>query len=180
MNTRYQLLSQGGVYNYDTGATIKRGDTGWAEYQAWLSAGNAPLPPVDKVPTLEEAKEDIKQAINDHATGLRNKAHAGTSPWEAASWGFKFPEAVKIMGYGASTTLTNIKASNPRIWEEAEIRGIDPRVLAAKIEAKANDFWAMEAKIAGIVGKHCDAVDKLTDVRDVLFYDWRAGWPEVE
>ncbi|MDR2173669.1 MAG: hypothetical protein LBE32_05640 [Burkholderiales bacterium] len=179
MSARYQLLAQGGVFDHNTGKTIQRGDPGWNAYQAWLSNGNIPLPPIDTVPTLDEAKENIKQAINDHAAGLRNKAHAGTSPWEAASWGFKFPEAVKIMGYGPSTTLANIKAANPRICEEAEIRGIDPRVLASKIEQKANEFWSMEAKIAGIVGKHCDAVDKLSDVRDVLFYDWRNGWPEA-
>jgi hypothetical protein len=178
-DVRYQILSRGGVFDHTTGKTIMKGDPGWNAYQAWLSNGNEPLPPVDKVPEFDVAKENIKQAIRDYASGLRNKAHAGTSPWEAASWGFKFPEAVKIMGYGASTTLANIKASNPRIWEEAEIRGIDPRVLAAIIERKANEFWEMEATVAGVVGKHCDAVDKLSDVRDVLFYDWRTGWPEV-
>jgi hypothetical protein len=138
------------------------------------------LPPVDAVPkSADDAKADIKQAISDYATGLRNKAYAGTSTWEAAAWCYKFQEALKIIGYGASTTLATIRAQNPRICEEADIRGIDPRALAEKIAAKATAFYTTEAQISGIVGKHCDAVDKLSNVRDVLFYDWRVGWPEV-
>ncbi|MDR0770758.1 MAG: hypothetical protein LBE75_06120 [Burkholderiales bacterium] len=171
---RYQLLSQGGVFDHTTGKTIMRGEPGWNAYQAWLSQGNEPLPPVDKVPPLETAKENIKQAIRDYASGLRNKIYSGTSMWEAASWSYKFSEAVKITGYGPSTTL-----ANPRIWEEAEIRGIDPRELAKIIERKATAFFEMEAKIAGVEGKHCDAIDKLKDVRDVLIYTWLTGWPEV-
>lgn len=176
---RYQLLTQGGVYDYGTRQIIKRADAGWDEYQAWLSSGNVPLPPVDKIPSLDEAKKDIKRAIDDYAAGLRNKALLGTSNAEMAAWSFKFPEAVKIVGYGASTTNANIKASNPRIWAEAEHRGITARELAEKIVEKAYSFWDAEARIAGIAGRHCDAVDKLTDVRDVLFYDWQQDWPEV-
>ncbi|MDR0249829.1 MAG: hypothetical protein LBI35_00705 [Burkholderiales bacterium] len=176
---RYQILLQGGVYDHTTGKTIMRGNPGWNAYQAWLSQGNEPLPPVEKVPSLDVAKEDIKQAIHDYASGLRNKIYAGTSQWESASWAYKFSEALKIIGYGPSTTLANIKAANPRLYEEAEIRGMDVRVLAQEIAAKANDFYSIEAEIAGIAGKHSDAVSKLRDVRDVLFYDWRTGWPEV-
>ncbi|MDR0251544.1 MAG: hypothetical protein LBI35_09625 [Burkholderiales bacterium] len=176
---RYQILSQGGVYDHTTGKTIMKGDPGWNAYQSWLSQGNEPLPPVDKVPSLDAAKENIKQAIQDYASGLRNKIYAGTSQWESASWAYKFSEALKIIGYGPSTTLANIKAANPRLYEEAEIRGMDVRVLAQEIAAKANEFYSIEAEIAGVAGRHGDAVAKLKDVRDVLFYDWHTGWPDV-
>ncbi|MCL2872430.1 MAG: hypothetical protein FWF41_05565 [Betaproteobacteria bacterium] len=179
IRTRYQLLRQGGVYDYDTGQTLKLGDPGWDEYQAWLSAGNKALAPADKIPTLDEARANIKSAISDIAASLRNKTTLGISPAEIMAWTYKFLEAEKIVGYGAQTTLANIKASNPRIWEEAEYRGIDARDLAKKIWQKGSAFYKMEAAIAGISGKHSDAVDALADVRDVLFYDWLSGWPEV-
>jgi len=177
--TRYQQLRQGGVYDYDTGQTIKRGDDGWDEYQAWLSSGNKALPPVDKITTLEEARADIKSAISDYAASLRNKTTLGISPAEIMAWTYKFLEAEKIVGYGAQTTLATIQKSNPRIWEEAEYRGIDARDLAKKIWQKGAAFYKTEAHISGISGKHADAVDALDDVRDVLFYDWLSGWPEV-
>jgi hypothetical protein len=40
-------------------------------------------------------------------------------------------------------------------------------------------FAALEADIAGVAGRHCDAVRACTTFADLLAYDWRAGWPEV-
>lgn len=62
---------------------------------------------------------------------------------------------------------------NPRSF----VRGIPLADLCAKVLAKANQFYAAEGALAGICGKHGDAVAAMTDVRDVIVYDWMSGWP---
>lgn len=173
MTARYQILAEGGVWDFQTRSRIPadNSNAAWQEYRAWLTAGGIPLPPdsigQDDLPTAQ-AKRIAE--IEAYAAGLRNKVIAGYSAAEMSSWPIKVMEA-------RAYTISGNAGDAPMLSIEATARGITLTDLAAKVLTKADGFAPLEATISGICGKHQDAIRALTDIRDLLVYDWRAGWP---
>lgn len=175
MSTRYQILQTGGVWDFQTRSIVPpdRSSAAWVEYQEWLTAGNTPLPPdtvgMDDLATAKRKRQD---EIDAYAAGLRNRAVRGRSAGEMSSWTAKLVEA---RAYKAS----GLAADAPLLTMIAGVRGITTLALADKVIAQATPFLQAEAGIDGVRGLHCDAVEAMTDVRDIIVYDWHAGWPVI-
>lgn len=173
MTTRYQTIQEGGVWDFQTRTRIPadRSNADWQAYLAWLTAGGVPLPPdVVGQDGLDTAKAKRVADVEAYAAGLRNKIVAGISAGEMSSWPIKIMEALAYEASGDD-------ADAPMLAATAQIRGITTAEMVAKVLAVAGQFAMAEAAIDGTRGKHCDAISAMTDVRDVIVYDWRAGWP---
>ncbi len=191
MTIRYQILKEG-VRDLQTRTDVPpdRSSAAWTEYQNWLTAGNTPLPPdtigQDDLPT---SKLKRQEEINAYSAGLRNRAIRGRSAGETASWTLKLLDALAISfgqpspfaavlpqisaGLGLPSTATSY---NDAI---AKVRGITEAEHIAKLLPQAVPFLVAEAYIDGIRGKHCDAVEAMTTVADIITYDWHSGWPVI-
>lgn len=174
MSVRYQLIKEG-VRDLTTRTDIPPilSDSGWQAYQAWLTAGNTPLPP-DTIgqDDLQTSKLKRQEEINAYSAGLRNRAIRGRSAGEMASWAIKLAEA-------RAYTSTSDPLQAPTLSAIATIRGITLADLAGRVLAQSTPFLQAEAAIDGIRGKHCDAVEAMTTVADIITYDWHAGWPVI-
>jgi hypothetical protein len=113
--------------------------------------------------TLEEARADRLAQIHGHAYRLRETAVKGVHPAEMASWSLKASQAAAGGGF-----LLDLEASQ---------RGVPVAVVVARVLANAQALSALEAIIAGVAGRHSDAIRALTSVEDVLAYDFQDGWP---
>lgn len=170
MNARYQLLDRG-VWDFETRTTILPATPEWDAYREWLTAGGVPLP-MDSIgqDDLATAKAKRIAEIEAYAAAQRNKIVAGISAGEMSSWPLKIMEARAFQASG-------LDADAPMLAATAQIRGISTAAMVAKVMDAATPFAQAEAAIDGTRGKHCDAINAMTDVRDLLVYDWRAGWP---
>jgi hypothetical protein len=175
MTARYQLIAAGGVFDHQTRTNIPpaRSNPAWIQYQEWLTAGGVPLPADDagQLPLAEAIARRVED-INAWSAGLRNKAVAGRSAGEMASWSIKLAE-------GRAWLASDNPTDAPTLAAIATIRGIPIADLVARVIAQATPFLQAEAAIDGIRGKHCDAIEAMTDVRDVIAYDWQTGWPVI-
>lgn len=175
MSARYQILASGGVYDFSTRSIVlpNRASQHWSAYQTWLTEGNTPLAPdavgQDDLPTAKQKRQD---EINAYASGLRNQVIRGRSAGEMASWAIKLAEA---RAYAA----TGNPAQAPTLSTTAAIRGIAIESLVGKVIEQASPFLQAEAEIDGVRGKHCDAIEAMTDVQGIVTYDWHAGWPAL-
>ena len=175
MSTRYQVLAVGGVYDFTTRAIVPpdRSSDAWQEYQRWLTEGGSPLPPdTIGMQTLADAKANRCAEIDAYAAGLRNAAVRGRSAAEMATWTAKLVEA-------RAYTTTPVPSAAPLLNSIATVRGMALADLVARVLAQSTPFLQAEAYIDGIRGKHCDAVEAMTDVRDIITYDWHADWPAI-
>lgn len=174
MSARYQQLEVG-VRDLTTGKYIKpdRSSPDWREYQEWLTAGGVVLP-MDSVgqDDLPTSKLKRQAEIDAYAAGLRNKVVRGRSAGEMASWSIKLAEA-------RAYTATSDPLQAPTLAAIAAIRGIHVADIAARVLAQSAPFLQAEAYIDGIRGKHCDAIEAMADVRDIILYDWHTGWPAI-
>lgn len=175
MTARYQVLQAGGVFDFTTRTIVTpdRSSQPWQDYQAWLTAGNTPLPP-DAVgqDDLTTAKQKRCDEIDAYAAGLRNKAVRGRSAGEMATWTAKLVEA---RAYTASSNAVDA----PLLQAIATVRGITLASLVTRVLAQSTPFLQAEAAIDGVRGKHCDAVEAMTDVRDIITYNWQTDWPII-
>lgn len=114
---------------------------------------------------LAEAQADRASVVDQIAAAIRNKVTAGTSPAEMSSWPLKL--AAANAGGG------------PMLALEAQYRGITEAELIALVLDSATQLSQLEAVIAGVSGKHRDAIAALTTIEEVCAYDMRSGWPEV-
>jgi hypothetical protein len=173
--SRYQILQSGGVFDFETRTIIPpdRSSALWQEYQNWLTAGNTPLPP-DTIGQDDLATSKLKRQgeIDAYAAGLRNRVVRGRSAGEMASWALKLNEA-------RAYTSTSDPLQAPTLSAIASIRGITLADLAGRVLANSKPFLQAEAAIDGIRGKHCDAIDAMTTVADIITYDWHSGWPVI-
>lgn len=174
MSARYQQLEKG-VRDLTTGTEIKpdKSSAEWREYQEWLTAGGVPLP-MDSVgqDDLPTSKLKRQAEIDAYAAGLRNAVVRGRSAGEMASWSIKLAEA---RAYIATGDLLQA----PTLATIATIRGIPTADIVARVLAQSAPFLNAEAYIDGIRGKHCDAIEAMLDVRDIIVYDWHQGWPVI-
>ena len=175
MTSRYQILQTGGVFDFESRTIVPpdRSSAAWIEYQAWLTAGNTPLPPdsvgMDDLPT---AKTKRVEEIDAYSAGLRNKAVRGRSAGEMATWTAKLMEA-------RAYTATPVPTAAPLLNAIATVRGCTLDSLVAKVLAQSGPFLQAEAYIDGIRGKHCDAVEACATVQDIIAYNWHADWPVI-
>lgn len=83
-------LAERGVIRLSDGKHIKPHADGWAEYGAWITAGNVPEPipnVASAAPTVQEMVEIYRQAIQDYldsAAKLRNYDNIQTASLRAA------------------------------------------------------------------------------------------------
>lgn len=113
---------------------------------------------------LSGAKADVVAQIDAHASALRARVTAGSSPAEMSSWPLKLAEAQS-------------SGAKPILQIEADARGVPLANIVARVLANAQAFMALEGAIAGTAGKHKDAVGALTSAEAVALYDWSTGWP---
>jgi hypothetical protein len=121
-----------------------------------------------------------KLEIDEYAKELRIKAAGGMSP-EQSSWAIKSAQAQK---YAA----TSNPADASLLAAEAAYRGDTLQSVVDRVLANAGGLLEMEARIAGVAGKHKDSVTAMLidnptadDFRAVLDYDYKsdAEWPSL-
>lgn len=120
--------------------------------------------------TLDQVKADVCTEIEARGAELRKKITAGVASPEMASWSIKRAEAYAYQASGNA-------ADAPMLGIEASTRGIALADVAARVIANAGRLAALEATIAGVAGKHKDAVKNTTTFTAALAYNWRTGWP---
>lgn len=190
--SEYQLMAKG-VFRFADGKEIKpdRSSADWQKYKEWQSAGGVALPASHiGVHDVETSRAELREEIDAYAATLYNKAIRGISPGELASWAVQLLDALAVQAAQASpftALMPGIGATlglpaTPNSLADAlgQRRGISEAAMAAKVTPKAIVFLSLLIGISGAAGAHCDAVDGLTDVRDIIVYDWRAGWPVID
>lgn len=134
---------------------------------------------IDAYP-LSATIAEKKAEIDEYAKELRLRASGGVSP-EQASWAIKSAQAQKY-------AVTNDPLDAPLLNAEAQYRGDTLQSIVDRVMANANGLLDIEAKIAGVAGKHKDAVAALqvenptaADFRAVLDYDYKSDseWPSL-
>jgi hypothetical protein len=110
--------------------------------------------------TLAEAKAFACKQSDQWAAHLRDRFLNPISPYEASSWPLKMAEAIAY-------------PNCPALTIEAQARGVTLEALVAKITSKAQQLAYLEAIIAGMNGRHNDAIKALTTIEEVCAYDWR-------
>lgn len=139
---------------------------------AWASSDDAAVQVIIDSYSLADCQAEIVARIDAHAKAMRDAVVANISPAEMASWSIKQAEAA---AYGVSGLVSDA----PMLAIEAEARGVDLATLVAKVVGKGGALSQIEATIAGVSGKHVDAVKSLASFATVLSYDWLTDWPEV-
>jgi hypothetical protein len=137
---------------------------------AWVSSDDVAVQAIIDTYSLSTCQREITDQIDAHAKALRDSVVSTISPAEMASWGIKQREA-------AAYTASGMDADAPMLANEAQARGVATAALAAMVLTKAQQLAALEAMIAGVAGKHGDAVKATTTFDAALAYDWRTGWP---
>lgn len=122
--------------------------------------------------SLSDAQNYIAAKIDIHAMSLRNKAVAGISPAEIGSWTIKRSEAMAFIASGNPLDA-------PVLSIEAATRLVPLSNIVSRVLAAATALSGLEATIAGVSGRHKDAVRATTDFSSALAYDWLVGWPNV-
>lgn len=138
----------------------------------WQSSDDVAVQAIIDGYTLDQCKADVRAGIERHARELFDKAVAGVSPAEMAGWPILRAEA-KIYAQ------TGSESDCPAIAFEAQMRGVTVQALAAKVQANTVKFDSLRAVIAGVSGKHRDAISAMTTFEQVLSYDYATDWPAV-
>lgn len=186
---RYQFLADGGVWDLQRRARVLRdGSAAWDEYQTALTKGEVPLDP-DPIGqlSLDEAKANRIADINAYAAARRNAVVRGRSAAEMAGWAIKLVDALAVMSRQPSPFAPILPSIGEMLGLEVRsinhalgsIRGITEEEHAGKVIAQAVPSLVVEVLLDAVRGKHCDAIEAMTDIRDLLLYDWLAGWPKV-
>ena len=122
--------------------------------------------------SIDEAKNFMIGLFDTHGSKMRDKITYPTSPSEMSSWPIKINEAAKFM-----SSLNPGDA--PILSIEASTRGVPLEALAARVLSNSQQLSTLEAIIAGLVGKHKDTVNAMTNVEEIFNYDWSIGWPFI-
>lgn len=122
--------------------------------------------------TLDDARDERCAKVDQHAKKLFDQAVAGVSAAEMAGWPL-LAEQAKLYNVAQDESVA------PAIVTEASFRGVEVQVLVDKVLEKAQLFNLLRAAIAGVSGKHRDAIKALDTFDDILNYDYSTDWPEV-
>ncbi len=136
------------------------------ENGAWVASNDAAVQAIIDGFTLADAKAAVGDCIDAEAKRIRAKALKAVDPSEMAAWATKYAEAKALQAGGPPADAVNLQA-------EADFRGITLTQLATKVVQKFNQTANREAKIAGLAGKHKDAVTALGSFAAVNSYDWQ-------
>lgn len=137
----------------------------------WQSSDDVAVQAIIDAYDLAACQDEVCAAIAAHAKALRDHAVADVSAGELASWPLKCAELAAFQASGDP-------AAAPVLSREAARRGIPLADMISKVAVNADKFGMLEAHIAGIDGRHRDAVRQLGSFADVLAYDWSSGWSE--
>ena len=118
--------------------------------------------------SLADAQAYMCMIVDALARQKRDAVVASISVAEMTSWPIKRDEAKAYDGTDASAPMLAI---------EAQARLITTAALVAKVSAKAAALSQLEAQIAGVSGRHCDAIKALQTFDAVADYDYSGGWP---
>ncbi|MDD2898993.1 MAG: hypothetical protein PHI31_09800 [Desulfuromonadaceae bacterium] len=129
-----------------------------------------PLPAETIAQIVADAKTVKSRECDLLAKSKREQLTATIAPGEMASWPIKRAEALAYQSTGQATDAPNLVV-------EADAREIPLEVLVDKVMAKAAQLSYIEAHLAGINGKHNDAIALLTTAAAVRDYDITTGWP---
>ncbi len=121
------------------------------------------------VTNLQDAQRYMCTLVEQMAKAKRDSVIAAFSAGEMASWPIKRAEA---LAYRNGTDMTA-----PNLAIEAVARGVTLTALVDKALSKADVLAQIEAQIAGVNGKHQDAIKSLPDFDAIADYDYSAGWP---
>lgn len=143
----------------------------WTAYQAYLAeTGEQPDPaPLAEPLTLEAVRTEKLALIENLAGDIRRKVVGRASPQEMASWSLKAGQAQAYLASGSALDA-------PLLMNEARARGVTLDAIAARVSNNATNFERAESLIAGVCGKHKDAVAALGTVAEIQAYDIEAGW----
>lgn len=171
---------------------IEKGHGMWREFDAagqwlkednvagWYSSDDVAVQAIIDAYPISATIAEKKAEIDEYAKELRLKAAGGVSP-EQASWAIKSAQAQKY-------AVTNDPLDAPLLNAEAQYRGDTLQSIVDRVLANANGLLDMEAKIAGVAGKHKDAVAALqvdnpieADFLAVRDYDYKSDpeWPSL-
>ena len=142
----------------------------WIEDGVVLSTDDGAVQAIVDDYTLDEAKAALCAKVLALAKVKRDIVIAGVSTGELASW------PVKLAEYSAYARTADA-ADAPLLAHEASARGITLAELMSKVNRNALAFAALEANIAGVDGRHRDAITALTDWPALYAYDYSIGWP---
>lgn len=148
-------------------------DAGYALAQVngvWTADNEAAVQAIINGYPVESTKSEVIALIDNHARALRDQVVSNISPAEMAAWSIKRDEA-------AAYAVSGNAADAPMLSAEATARGITLGALVQRVESNAAMFTAIEAAIAGVSGKHRDAISACVDHASIALYDWRTGWP---
>jgi hypothetical protein len=137
-------------------------DIGWTYINGVLSE------PVVII-SLGEAIFQVQVAIQDYAQTLLSAAVEGASSEERDTWFGKKDEARKYF-------ISNDPLEAPNLQIEADAAGIPILVLATIVRDKAAVLSAYTSHLCGNRTYHYTYVATLTEVDDVLNYDYSIGW----
>lgn len=138
---------------------------------AWAADDEAAVQAIIDAYPLSATQDEVCQRIEDYAAALRGKFVAGISPAEMSSWSIKRAEAQAYAATGEASAA-------PVLSIEAAARQVTLGALADRVLGNSEALGQLEAVIAGVGGRHRDAVRELDTFEAVLAYDWRSGWPE--
>lgn len=144
----------------------------WCLDGIWCSSDDAAVQAIIDSYTLDECKAYTQAVIAMHAKALRDQVIATISAGEMAAWPIKLSEAVKYAASGDP-------ADAPMLAAEAQARRVTLTDLCSKVGEKGAMFSAAEAAIAGVDGRHRDAVSACDSFAAVASYDYSTDWPEV-
>jgi hypothetical protein len=122
---------------------------------------------------IDQARSALILASDLFAKSKRDAIVSNISAAEMASWPIKRSEALSWQAAGAAAT----DAMAPNLAMEAQARGISLASLVDKVLAKAADLSQLEALIAGVNGRHNDAILAMETAAEIAGYDITEGWP---
>jgi hypothetical protein len=138
----------------------------------FASNDDAQAQPIIDAYTVAQAIAFRQAESSAYAKSLRDKVIDVYSYGETSSWPIKRAEAMTF-------ATSNNPSDAPMLSIEAAARGCTLADLVAKVQANNTAFSQLEATIAGVDGKHRDALAALTTFADVAAYDLTTGWPAV-
>lgn len=142
------------------------------ENGGWVSSDDTAVQAIIDGYTLDDAKAYRAAQVSAYAKTMRDRVITSISAGEMASWPIKLAEA-RAFAQGATAEQC------PMLASEATVRGVTLSELVGKVNGNATTFAGLEAAIAGVDGKHRDAIKACSSFDEVAAYDYLTGWPEV-
>ncbi|MBL8471344.1 MAG: hypothetical protein JNM98_06050 [Rhodocyclaceae bacterium] len=128
--------------------------------------------------TPADAAAEKCAQVWDHAAALFEALTSGYSATEKSSWS-------EIERQARVWLATRIDGQAPWCVQEAQYRSrpaapVTIEQIALRVVAGADRLSALRPIIAGVRGRHCDAINGLAAVGDfdgIYEYDYSTGWP---